>query len=75
MKQIISALLVWAITLSLLIVLNAKLGPVPPLGKFFDPFSGFWQNAESRKNYKDHELKIDGLEAAVKVVYDPSHLC
>ncbi|MCB0490498.1 MAG: penicillin acylase family protein [Cyclobacteriaceae bacterium] len=43
--------------------------PIPPLGKFLDPFHGFWANAESR-SVPDHELPIDGLRDKVSVVYD-----
>ncbi len=34
------------ITLALTYVLNHSMGKMPALGKFMDPFSGFWQNAE-----------------------------
>ncbi|MEZ4972102.1 MAG: penicillin acylase family protein [Cyclobacteriaceae bacterium] len=43
--------------------------PIPPLGKFLDPFHGFWANAET-KSVPDHELPIDGLKDKVSVVYD-----
>src|SRR5258705_5059018 len=43
--------------------------PVPPLGKFLDPFHGFWQNAES-KNVKSRETIISGLKDEVSILYD-----
>ena len=43
--------------------------PIPPLGKFLDPFKGFWVNAESA-NIPDHEIAIPGLQGKVSVVYD-----
>lgn len=43
--------------------------PIPPLGKFLDPFHGFWANAET-KSVPDHELAIEGLKDKVSVVYD-----
>jgi penicillin amidase len=43
--------------------------PVPPLGKFLDPFHGFWQNAE-RGNPVNQELQIDGLKEPVTIIYD-----
>lgn len=43
---------------------------IPPLGKFLDPFHGFWQNAES-KDHKGPEFSApSGLKDKVTVVYD-----
>ena len=71
MKNIIFTLLTLAITISLVISLNVNLGPIPPLGKFFDPFSGFWQNAETKNSYQnDSLLETGGLEDKVTIVYD-----
>ena len=44
--------------------------PLPPLGKFLDPFHGFWQNIEKTDQAGPKELHIDGLKAPVKVVFD-----
>ena len=44
--------------------------PVPALGRFLDPFHGFWQNIESEKSKSETDLNIQGLEAKVTVVYD-----
>jgi len=43
--------------------------PIPPLGKFLDPFHGFWANAEPPVTY-DYALRIPGLKDKVSVVYD-----
>lgn len=43
--------------------------PIPPLGKFLDPFHGFWANAES-KDIPDHDIQIPGLKEKVSVIYD-----
>src|SRR6185369_14404814 len=43
--------------------------PIPPLGKFLDPFHGFWKNAES-KNLKPTEENIAGLKEEVSIWYD-----
>jgi len=43
--------------------------PIPPLGKFLDPFHGFWRNAES-KDLKSSEEIISGLKDEVSIVYD-----
>ena len=41
---------------------------IPPLGKFLDPFHGFWQN--SFENNNNDELIIDGLTDKVSVYTD-----
>src|SRR5690606_3283768 len=43
---------------------------VPPLGKFLDPFQGFWQNAEPTDVTAPETLTLTGLKSAVTVVYD-----
>ncbi len=43
--------------------------PIPPLGKFLDPFHGFWANAEPEA-LPDYEIAIPGLQGKVSVVYD-----
>src|SRR5258706_1018084 len=57
------------ITILLCWKLNSKLGDVPPVGKFFSPFTGFWQNNESGK-ISDEELKIPGLKDKVTILMD-----
>src|SRR5882672_8092233 len=43
--------------------------PIPPLGKFLDPFHGFWRNAES-KGLKPSEESIPGLKDEITIEYD-----
>ncbi len=43
---------------------------MPPLGKFMNPFGGFWANAEPRNAGKDKNLNLHGLRGEVKVVFD-----
>jgi penicillin amidase len=43
--------------------------PIPPLGKFLNPFGGFWQNAETKK-IPDETLNLTGLKAEVIIRYD-----
>lgn len=58
------------ITAILIFVLNRHWGQIPPLGKFFSPQQGFWQNAEPvNKNYSN-KLKIKGIERPVSVWLD-----
>jgi penicillin amidase len=58
------------ITIALIYLLDHPLGPAPALGKFFDPYTGFWQNAENTKQFKDLNLHLDGLRDKVDVYYD-----
>ena len=46
-----------------------KIGPVPPLGKFMDPFKGFWANARFAEDIPGN-LMLSGLEEPVKIHYD-----
>lgn len=43
---------------------------VPPLGKFLDPYQGFWQNIESQEYRPEGNLEIPGLTDEVTVIYD-----
>lgn len=44
--------------------------PLPALGSFLSPFTGFWQNAEQVGKYPDQELEFPALSAANEVVID-----
>lgn len=61
-----------ALTVLLCWMLDGKRTDALPLamGRFLDPFGGFWQNAESENEYGDLELSMEGLQAPVQVVYD-----
>jgi penicillin G amidase len=43
---------------------------IPPLGKFLDPFHGFWQNAEPADFTFPESLDIPGLQQPVTIVFD-----
>jgi penicillin amidase len=65
------------VTISLVYALNRSwsgvpaIDSLPALGKFLDPFHGFWANAEKEVDIPE-TLDIDGLTGEVKVVYDSS---
>lgn len=59
-----------AVTIGLVYVLNTKIGPAPPLGKFLSPQHGFWQNAESVQENFSQELTVPGLSGAANVYFD-----
>jgi len=64
------------ITLLLTYALNRSWNfgtPIPPLGKFLDPFHGFWHNAETGAA-QDGNLDIAGLKEKVTVVYDSARI-
>ncbi|HEY0740139.1 MAG TPA: penicillin acylase family protein [Chryseosolibacter sp.] len=62
------------VTVALILLLNngwtIKNIPIPPLGKFLDPFHGFWQNIESEGQTFEGALDIAGLKAPVTVHFD-----
>ncbi|MCF8245074.1 MAG: penicillin acylase family protein [Saprospiraceae bacterium] len=43
---------------------------VPPLGSFFSPFSGFWQNAESAGDLVSVKIEVPDMKGKVKIVFD-----
>jgi penicillin amidase len=59
--------------LLLFVLLNRKWGPVPPLGTFLSPFTGYWQNTE-RLQKGETALHIKGLKDQVTVLYDGNHV-
>lgn len=63
-----------AITLALIVLLDRswEIGGtrIPPLGKFLDPFHGFWQNNEPSDVFTTQEITIPGLKEPVEVVFD-----
>jgi penicillin G amidase len=68
--KIIRFLFVSFIALTIFLAFNFKWGAPPPIGKFVDPFNGFWQNAEGKRPEFDPEVFSDQLKGKVKVVYD-----
>jgi len=60
------------ITVALVYFLNRSWNfgtPIPPLGKFLDPFGGFWQNAEVKER-ENETLLLEGLTDEVIIHYD-----
>ncbi len=68
--KVIKFLLSFAVTLAITVVFSIKINAIPPLGKFLDPFHGFWQNAESALPDYERNLELNGVQAPVEVVYD-----
>jgi penicillin amidase len=72
--KIFKALLSITLTLVLLWALQTQFGRVPPIGKFLNPGTGFWQNAESKNSKAQEELKLEGLQEQVIIKYDDNHI-
>lgn len=68
--KFVKAFISLAITLLLVWALNTKFGDIPPIGKFLNPATGFWQNAESKSTLVMDELKLPGLTDRVTIRYD-----
>lgn len=60
----------FALIISWVVLLNTQFGMVPPIGKFLNPFTGFWQNAEKSKLQLSEKENLTGLQKAVTVHYD-----
>lgn len=58
------------IPLLLVYIFNTKFGAVPPLLKFLNPFTGFWQNAEPSTIDLNHKVILKGAHDKVEVVFD-----
>lgn len=69
MKKRLLAVTGVVVTLAWCLALNTKFGSIPPLGKFLNPFRGFWQNAESAVSGEE-TLALQDLKAPVTVLYD-----
>ena len=61
-------LLSFALAIGIFFTLNNKLGSIPPLGKFLNPYTGVWQN-ETDESISG-EILIPGLIDKVTVHYD-----
>lgn len=72
--KILKALFSVVITIALVWALQTKFGDVPPLGKFLNPATGFWQNAEAKGQEKDRELDLNGLQGKVIIRYDENRI-
>lgn len=57
-----------ALTLAVFYVLNTKLGSIPPLGKFLNPYTGIWQN-DAREKISG-QLALTGFTEPVTIHYD-----
>jgi penicillin G amidase len=68
--KLFKALFSATLTLALILALQTKFGDVPPLGKFLNPTTGFWQNAESKNITSKLTEKLTGLDGDITIRYD-----
>ncbi|GIV33269.1 MAG: beta-lactam antibiotic acylase [Chitinophagales bacterium] len=59
-----------SLTLLLCMLFSYKIGPLPPLGYFLSPFTGFWQNAETAHQSPALPAHLSGLQEEVQVKLD-----
>lgn len=66
----VKALICIIIPIVLAFAFNTKFGDVPPLLKFLNPFTGFWQNAESNTIAKQKTLALKGAKDKIEILFD-----
>ncbi len=58
------------IPILLVFALNTKFGNIPPILKFLNPFTGFWQNAERITVKKNKKIILKGTYQTVDISFD-----
>lgn len=66
----VKALICIIIPILLAYVLNTKFGDLPPLLKFLNPFTGFWQNAESSNVKSNKKLVFKNAHDQIDIYFD-----
>ncbi len=69
MQRYVKLFLATLATVVLVVLGDTKLGEIPPLGKFFSPCHGFWQNGLTDQRTPTRFI-LGGLNGKVKVVWD-----
>jgi len=67
--RIAKTIIAFAVLIAFFVLLNNSQGSIPPLGKFLNPFAGFWRNG-TKLDQVEEILDVKGLRAEVKVVWD-----
>jgi penicillin amidase len=66
----VKALICIIIPILLAYALNTKFGDFPPILKFLNPFTGFWQNAESDRINTSKKMKLKGAYDKIEILFD-----
>ncbi|MGR3811696.1 penicillin acylase family protein [Jiulongibacter sp. NS-SX5] len=69
--RILKAIWPTALLVVLLYLLGNSFGTIPPIGKLFSPFTGFWQNTKT-KDLDD--LKLPGLKDEIEIKIDKNRV-
>lgn len=56
--------------LLLVVLLDSKIGPLPPVGKFINPFQGVWQNALVDTFDAGEAIKLMGMRDEAEIIFD-----
>ena len=72
--KIFKAVLSLVITVALIWALQTPISILPPLGKFLNPATGFWRNAESKSGKGDEQLNLSGLQGKVTIRFDENRI-
>jgi len=64
------ALICIIIPILLAYALNTKFGDTPPILKFLNPFTGFWQNAESNMITANKKIALKGAHDKIDILFD-----
>ncbi|MEQ7799878.1 penicillin acylase family protein [Pedobacter sp. ASV1-7] len=70
MTSKIKAFICVIIPILLVFALNTKFGNIPPILKFLNPFTGFWQNAEHLTVKKNNKIILKGTHQTVDIAFD-----
>ncbi len=66
----VKALICIVIPILLGYMLNTKFGDLPPILKFLNPFTGFWQNAEGLSPSKNKKLVLKNAHDKIDILFD-----
>ena len=66
----VKALICIVIPILLAYALNTKFGDTPPVLKFLNPFTGFWQNAESNMVKANKKIILKGANEQIDILFD-----
>ncbi|MCD0488446.1 penicillin acylase family protein [Pedobacter sp. MC2016-14] len=70
MRNKIKAFFCVLIPILLAYIFNTKFGEVPPLLEFLNPYTGFWQNAESMSTSRTIKHNLKGSRESVDIAFD-----
>jgi len=70
MRKKILFLFFFILTISSVLILNIQFNSIPPIGKFLNPYNGFWKNAEKNNIIAFENINLTGLKGPVTVQFD-----